>query len=188
MNEVVRCEWVTDDPLYIQYHDTEWGVPVYDEAQLFECLILEGQQAGLNWLTVLKKRENLRRAYAGFNPARLAQFNQQDFNRLMSDEGIIRNRLKVNAAIQNAKALLNLHDQGESLSTLLWECVEGQPQINNWQCSGDVPVMTPVSKAMSTLLKKRGFTFVGATICYAFMQAVGMVNDHVVGCHCYPRS
>ena len=186
MNKVInRCAWVTDDVIYQAYHDQEWGVPVYDEQLLFEYLILEGQQAGLNWLTVLKKRESLRQAYAGFVPAKLAHFSQQDCQRLMADESIIRNRLKINAAIQNAKALLVLQKQGQSLSTLLWGCVEGAPVINHWANASAVPVMTAQSKAMSSLLKKKGFSFVGPTICYAFMQAVGMVNDHTQDCDCY---
>ena len=180
--QLTRCAWVTDDPLYIAYHDQEWGVPVYHDLALFEMLILEGQQAGLNWLTILKKRASLRAAYADFNPARLSRFNQQDFQRLMQNTGIIRNRLKVQAAILNAKALLNLKKKGESLSDILWDCVGGQPIVNTWQTSAEVPVMSVQSKQMSSLLKKRGFSFVGPTICYAFMQAVGMVNDHTLDC------
>ena len=180
--QLTRCAWVTDDPLYIAYHDQEWGVPVYDDLALFEMLILEGQQAGLNWLTILKKRASLRAAYANFDPIKLSRFNQQDFQRLMQNTSIIRNRLKIQAAILNAKALLNLKNKGESLSDILWDCVNGQPIVNTWQTSTEVPVMSVQSKQMSSRLKKRGFSFVGPTICYAFMQAVGMVNDHTLDC------
>ena len=180
--EPVRCAWVTHDPLYQEYHDNEWGVPQYDPLCLFELLLLEGQQAGLNWLTVLKKRPALRRAYAGFNPPALAAFTETDFNRLRQDPAIIRNRLKIRAAIQNAKAYLQCEKQGINFADLVWDCVGGQPLVNDWERAQDVPVLTAQSKALSATLKKRGFAFVGPTLCYAFMQAAGMVNDHTRAC------
>jgi len=177
-----RCAWVTEDPLYQQYHDQEWGQPVYEDLKLFEFLILEGQQAGLSWITILKRRQGYRAAYCQFNPEKIARFNQQDYDRLMQNTGIIRNRRKVAAVIQNAKAYLRCAEQGRSFSQLLWQVVDGNPVINHWSQAEEVPVMTEQSKQMSSQLKKCGFTFVGPTICYAFMQAVGMVWDHTQDC------
>ena len=177
-----RCGWVNDDPLYIAYHDEEWGVPVRDDRKLFELLILEGAQAGLSWYTILKKREAYARAFDGFDPERIARYDEMKIASLLEDPGIVRNRLKVHAAIGNARALLDLHDSGTGFSDFLWELAGGTPFVNAWRRLEDVPASTPVSEAMSKALKRRGFRFVGPTICYAFMQAVGMVNDHVVSC------
>ena len=177
-----RCEWVTDDPLYIAYHDEEWGVPVRDDRQLFEMLILEGAQAGLSWYTILKKREAYRRAFDGFDPERIARYDARKVASLLDDAGIVRNRLKVQAAIGNARAWIELRDSGAGFSEWLWELAGGTPVVNAWKRIEDVPASTPVSEAMSKALKRRGFRFVGPTICYAFMQAVGMVNDHVTTC------
>ena len=177
-----RCGWVNDDPLYIAYHDEEWGVPVRDDRKLFEMLILEGAQAGLSWYTILKKREAYARAFDGFDPERIARYDEMKIASLLEDPGIVRNRLKVHAAIGNARALLDLHDSGAGFSDFLWELAGGTPFVNAWRRLEDVPASTPVSEAMSKALKRRGFRFVGPTICYAFMQAVGMVNDHVVSC------
>ena len=177
-----RCGWVSDDPLYLDYHDREWGVPLTDDRQLFEMLILEGAQAGLSWITVLKKRENYRRAFDGFDAKKIARYNARKRKALLSDAGIIRNRLKIEAATINARAFLEIVDERGSFSDFLWEFVDGRPIVNRWHRLGDVPVSTPISDAMSKALKRRGFKFVGTTICYSLMQAVGMVNDHVVTC------
>ena len=163
----------------LRYHDEEWGLPSHDERHLFEMLVLEGAQAGLSWITILRKREGYRAAFAGFNPERVARFTARDVNRLLKDQGIVRNRAKVEAAIANAKATLALD---ESLDSYLWSFVDGRPIRNHWKSLAELPAETQVSKAMSKDLKKRGFRFVGPTICYAFMQSVGMVNDHVTGC------
>jgi DNA-3-methyladenine glycosylase I len=176
---VTRCEWVPEgDPLYVAYHDEEWGVPSHDERHLFELLILEGAQAGLSWSTILKKREGYRRAFAGFDVAQVARFDSADVERLMNDAGIVRNRAKIEAAIANARAALEL----ESLDDFLWSFVDGRPLQNSWKKLGEIPAETTESKAMSKELKRRGFRFVGPTICYAFMQACGLVNDHTVDC------
>ena len=177
-----RCGWVNDDPLYIAYHDEEWGVPVRDDRRLFEMLILEGAQAGLSWYTILKKRNAYRRAFDGFDPERIARYDEQKIASLLADPGIVRNRLKVHAAIGNAGAWLDLRESGFGFAEFLWDFAGGAPVVNAWRCLEDVPASTPVSEAMSKALKRRGFRFVGPTICYAFMQAVGMVNDHVVSC------
>ena len=167
----------------IDYHDLVWGVPVHDEQQLFEFLILEGAQAGLSWSTILKKRENYRRAFCDFDPTVVARFDDQDLVRLMADAGIVRNRLKIRSAIENAKALLQVQREFGSFDAYIWQFVDGGAPIQNrWEMLADVPTQTPESVQASKALKKRGFRFVGPTICYAFMQAVGMVNDHVVGC------
>jgi DNA-3-methyladenine glycosylase I len=180
--EVARCAWCGQDPLYRGYHDREWGVPVYDEGRLFEMLILEGAQAGLSWITVLRKREGYRRAFDGFDPERIVRYDEGRVEALLSDPGIVRNRLKVEAAITNARALLNLRDRDESFSQILWGHVGGSPIQNAWRSIEEVPANTPESAAMSRRLKHLGFQFVGSTICYAFMQAVGMVNDHTRDC------
>jgi DNA-3-methyladenine glycosylase I len=179
---VTRCEWVPEaDPLYVDYHDEEWGVPSHDERHLFEMLILEGAQAGLSWSTILKKREGYRRAFAGFDVAQVARFDAGTVERLMKDASIVRNRAKIEAAIANARAALEL----ESLDGLLWSFVDGCPLQNSWKRLGEIPAETTESKAMSKELKRRGFRFVGPTICYAFMQACGLVNDHAVNCFRY---
>ena len=179
---LTRCGWVNDDPLYIAYHDEEWGVPVHDDRTLFEMLTLEGAQAGLSWYTILRKREAYRRAFDGFDAERIAGYDDGKIASLLEDPGIVRNRLKVNAAIGNARAWLDLRASGTGLSEFLWDLAGGAPVVNAWRRLEDVPASTPVSVAMSKALKRRGFRFVGPTICYAFMQAVGMVNDHVTSC------
>jgi DNA-3-methyladenine glycosylase I len=177
-----RCPWPGDDPLYIAYHDTEWGVPSHDDRRLFEMIVLEGAQAGLSWITILRKRENYRRAFAGWNVERIARFGEKDFARLMADEGIVRNRLKIRAAIGNAKAFLEVCGEFGSFDRYIWQFVGGSPIRNRRRTMRDVPAYTAESDAMSRDLKKRGFKFVGTTVCYAFMQAVGMANDHLVYC------
>lgn len=177
-----RCPWTGDDPLYIDYHDQEWGVPSHDDRHLFELLILEGAQAGLSWITILRKRENYRRAFADWNAEKIARFGEKDFDRLMADEGIVRNRLKVRAAIGNAKAFLKVRDEFESFDRYIWQFVDGSTLRKRRRTMREVPAHTAESDAMSLDLKKRGFNFVGTTICYSFMQAVGMVNDHLASC------
>jgi DNA-3-methyladenine glycosylase I len=177
-----RCPWCGDDPLYVAYHDTEWGVPVHDDGKLFEFLILEGAQAGLSWLTILRKRENYRRAFAGFDPQRVARYGEKEIAALMQDLGIVRNRLKIEGAIANAKAFLAVQEAFGSFDEYQWRFVDGKPIQNAWRSMAEVPASTAVSDAMSKDLKRRGFKFVGSTICYAHMQAVGLVNDHLVGC------
>jgi len=177
-----RCGWVTDDPLYLRYHDEEWGVPVHDDRRLFEFLILEGAQAGLSWLTILKKRDNYRRAFARFDPKKVAAYGAAERRRLLADAGIVRNRLKIAAAIENARAFLALRQECGSFDRFVWSFVGGQPIQNRRQSLREVPAKTAEAEALSRELKRRGFRFVGPTIIYAFMQAVGMVNDHVVDC------
>ena len=178
-----RCWWCGNDPLYRAYHDEEWGVPVHDDRLLFEFLCLEGAQAGLSWITVLRKREHYRRVYDNFDADRIARYDEEKNRALLEDPGIIRNRLKVNGFVKNARACLDMREQGLSLDAYLWNFVDGEPIQNRWQSMSQVPANTAVSDAMSKDLKKRGFTFVGSTICYAFMQAAGLVNDHVVDCY-----
>jgi DNA-3-methyladenine glycosylase I len=178
-----RCDWCGSDPLYRAYHDIEWGVPVHDDRRLFEMLILEGAQAGLSWLTILKKRENYRKAFHNFDPTKVAAYGPRDIERLLADPGIVRNRLKIEAAIKNARGVLQLQQQHGSLDAFLWRYVGGKPLQNARRALMEIPARTEQSDAMSKDLKKLGFNFVGSTICYAFMQAVGMVNDHVVGCY-----
>lgn len=182
-----RCEWCGNDPLYVEYHDKEWGVPVHDERQLFEMLILEGAQAGLNWLTILRKRENYRKAFDRFNAKKIAQYDKAKVAKLLADAGIVRNRLKIAATIQNARAFLEVQKEFGSFDRYIWQFVGGKPKINHWKNLKELPPKTTESDAMSKDLKKRGFSFVGSTICYAFMQAVGMVNDHVVTCFRYRK-
>lgn len=177
-----RCAWVTSDPDYIAYHDREWGVPVFDDRLLFEFLVLEGAQAGLSWLTILKKRAAFRRAFAGFDPEKVAAFDDARIAALLSDPGIVRNRLKIEGAVQNARAFLKVKEEFGSFAAYIWRFVDGAPRQNAWRRQEDVPAQTPESQAMSRDLYRRGFRFVGPTICYAFMQAVGMVNDHIVTC------
>ncbi|EFE96802.1 DNA-3-methyladenine glycosylase I [Serratia odorifera DSM 4582] len=183
----LRCGWVTADPLYLEYHDHEWGTPTTDTRELFEMLCLEGQQAGLSWITVLKKRENYRRAFHDFDPQRVAAMTEQQVETLLQDAGIIRHRGKIEAIIANARALLAMQAAGEDFVEFIWRFVDGQPQLNQWQQLSQVPAKTATSDAMSKALKKRGFKFIGSTICYAFMQASGLVNDHLTGCFCYPK-
>lgn len=183
MDEIqVRCPWAADDPLYIAYHDREWGVPLHDDRALFEFLVLEGAQAGLSWLTILRKRENYRRAFDGFDPAAVARFDEARVAALLDDPGIIRNRLKINAAVGNARAFLKVQDEFGSFAAYMWAFVGGRPIVNRWESLRQVPAQTTESRALSQDLKRRGFSFVGPTIMYAHMQAVGMVNDHLVGC------
>ena len=180
--ERIRCAWAGSDPTYVEYHDTEWGVPLYDDRSLFEFLILEGAQAGLSWITILRKREAYRKAFAGFDAEKVARFNAKKVEALMQDAGIVRNRLKIESAIKNARAFLELRDERGSFSDYQWSFVDGKPIQNHYASIKQVPARTPISDAFSKDLKKRGFTFVGSTIIYAHMQAVGMVNDHVDGC------
>lgn len=182
MSDVNRCSWAGTDPLYVAYHDREWGVPVLEDRRLFEFLVLEGMQAGLSWLTILRKREQFRRAFDGFDPAKVARYGPVEVQRLLKDEGIIRNRQKIQAAIANARAFLKVQEEFGTFSRYMWDFVEGKPIVNRWKSEADIPARTPLSEAMSRDLKQRGFRFVGPTICYAHMQAVGMVNDHVVSC------
>jgi len=180
-----RCDWSGTDPLYVKYHDREWGVPVHDDRRLFEMLILEGAQAGLSWLTILQKREDFRRAFDHFDPSRVAEYNERKIRELLRNPGIIRNRLKIRAAVHNAKAYLKVVDEFGSFDRYIWRFVGGRPIQNRRAGLRDIPAWTEESDALSKDLKKRGFKFVGSTICYAFMQAVGMVNDHVVECFRY---
>jgi DNA-3-methyladenine glycosylase I len=178
-----RCDWVPEnDPLYVAYHDEEWGAPSRDERHLFEMLVLEGAQAGLSWSTILRKREGYQRAFAGFDAEKVARFGPKDVERLLADPGIVRNRLKVESAIANAQAMLALD---RPLSDYLWSFVGGEPKVNTWRNVRQIPAETEESRAMSKDLKRRGFRFVGPTVCYAFMQAVGIVNDHTVDCFRY---
>ena len=178
-----RCAWVPEsDPLYVVYHDEEWGVPERDDRALYELLTLEGAQAGLSWSTILHKREGYRRAFAGFDPAKVARFDSRREEKLLADPGIVRNRLKVSSTIENARRVLETQEELGSFSALLWGFVDGEPHVGGWKSVGEIPAETPVSKAMSKELKRRGFRFVGPTVCYAFMQAAGLVDDHVVSC------
>ena len=178
----IRCAWPGIDPLYLDYHDREWGVPVHDDRLLFEFLILEGAQAGLSWITILRKRPAYRTAFAGFDPEAVARFDGAKVAELLANPGIVRNRLKVESAISNARAFLAVQEEFGSFDAYQWGFVEGKPTRNAWKSLREVPASTPVSEAMSRDLKRRGFRFVGSTICYAHMQAVGMVNDHTVDC------
>ena len=182
---LVRCPWCGSDPLYRAYHDHEWGLPLHDERRLFEMLTLEGAQAGLSWLTILRKREGYRRAFAGFDPQLVARFDDRDVARLLADPGIVRNRLKVASTISNARAVLEVQARYGSLDAFLWRFVDGVPIRNSWRSMAEIPASTPLSDAMSRELKRHGFRFVGSTICYAHMQATGMVNDHLTGCFWY---
>jgi DNA-3-methyladenine glycosylase I len=177
-----RCSWCGTDPLYVAYHDEEWGVPSHDDRHLFEMLVLEGAQAGLSWITILRKRASYRRAFAGFDPARVARFTSARVETLLADPGIVRNRLKVEGAIKNARAFLQVQRELGSFDRYIWQFVGGAPRVNRPAHMREVPARTPESDAMSRDLKRRGFTFVGSTICYAFMQATGMVDDHVATC------
>ena len=176
------CEWPSDDPLMIEYHDREWGTPVHDDRKQFEFLVLEGAQAGLSWRTVLHKREAFRAAFAGFDPNKVARFGARDVRRLLGDAGIIRNRLKIGSAIKNAKAFLAVQEELGSFDAYIWRFVVGKPKVNRWRSLRQIPARSKESDALSKDLKQRGFTFVGSTIMYAHMQATGLVNDHVVPC------
>ena len=181
-----RCSWCSDDPIYVAYHDEEWGVPEHDDQALYEKLCLDGFQAGLSWIIVLKKRENFRVAFDNFDPEKIAKYGKQQVNRLLQDSGIIRSQSKINGAIANARAWLEIMEAGVgSFDGFLWKHVDYKPIRNKWKTDGQIPAATPISEAMAKDLKKHNFKFVGPTICYAFMQAVGMVNDHVVGCPRY---
>lgn len=181
-----RCGWVSQDPLYIAYHDKEWGVPEPDGKNLFEMICLEGQQAGLSWITVLKKRENYRQAFHQFDPVLVAGMTTADVDRLVLDAGIIRHRGKIEAIIGNARAYLAMEENGERFTDFVWSFVDNTPQVTRAATLAEIPTSTPASDALSKALKKRGFKFVGTTICYSFMQACGLVNDHVTACHCHP--
>jgi DNA-3-methyladenine glycosylase I len=177
-----RCEWCGGNSFNIAYHDNEWGVPAHDDRHLFEMLLLEGAQAGLSWLTILKKRENYRKAFHSFNPEKIAGYSELDIQRLLADPGIVRNRLKIVAAIKNARGVMDIQAEFGTLDAFLWRYVGGAPLKNEWHSIADLPTRTEQSDAMSRDLKRRGFNFIGSTICYAFMQAVGMVNDHTTDC------
>ncbi|WP_067518964.1 DNA-3-methyladenine glycosylase I [Endozoicomonas ascidiicola] len=187
-----RCTWCHSDPLYIQYHDNEWGVPTHDDKTLFEFLVLEGAQAGLSWITILKRREGYRNAFHDFDVEKVARMKEQDIERLLQDTGIIRNRLKIKSAIKNANAFIKVQQEFGSFSQYLWSFVDHQPIINHRQTMGEVPATTEVSDRMSKDMKKRNFSFVGSTICYAYMQSMGLVNDHLISCpsfaNCCERS
>jgi DNA-3-methyladenine glycosylase I len=182
-----RCGWVGDDPLMLAYHDNEWGVPVHDDQKLFEFMVLDAMQAGLSWSIVLRKRQNFARALGGFDPRRIARFGERDLERLVATEGIIRNRLKLAASITNARATLEVQQQFGSLDSYLWQFVDGRPVVNAWREVSEIPATSHQAEAMSKDLKGRGFKFVGPTICYAFMQAAGLVNDHLTGCFRYAQ-
>lgn len=182
MSNVTRCGWSTTDPLYVRYHDEEWGVPLHDDRRLFEMLILEGAQAGLSWITILKKRQNYRKAFDRFDARKIANYNARKRRQLLANAGIVRNRLKIEATISNAEAFLAVRREFGSFDAYIWQFVGGSPIQNHWKSLKEIPPKTEESDLMSKDLKKRGFRFVGSTICYAFMQAVGMVNDHVNTC------
>ena len=182
-----RCFWVHEDPLYIEYHDEEWGKPVYDDETLFEFLLLESFQAGLSWITILKKRENFRKAFDDFNYKKIANYKQDKFDELIVNAGIIRNKLKIKSAITNAQLFMVIQNEFGSFSKYIWSYVDGKPILNSFKTRAEVPATTDLSDTISKDLKKRGFKFVGSTIVYAFMQATGMVNDHTTDCFCYPK-
>jgi DNA-3-methyladenine glycosylase I len=180
-----RCAWSTSDPLYILYHDEEWGVPMHDDQKLFEFLVLEGAQAGLSWITILRKRENYRKAFDNFDANKVARYNDRKIEKLLNDPGIVRNRLKINATIQNARAFLQVQEEFGSFDKYIWGFVEGKPVVNRWKTLKEIPAKTPLSETISKDLVKRGFRFVGPTIVYAHLQATGVVQDHLVSCFRY---
>jgi len=182
-----RCHWCGDDPLYIAYHDEEWGRPQHDEHKLFEMLILEGAQAGLSWITILRKREGYRRAFHGFDPVKVAQMSEEDVERLMLDSGIVRNRLKIRSAIRNARVFLQLQQQHGSFDQWLWAHTGGHSVVNHWQSAAECPATSALSDSISQALKKAGMNFVGSTVIYAYLQATGVINDHLQGCHQHPH-
>ena len=183
--DLIRCDWCGSDPIYVAYHDEEWGVPVYDDKALFAKLILDGAQAGLSWITILKKRDNYYAAFDGLDPEIIFHYDDAKIAELLQNPGIVRNKLKVNSVVKNARGYLDIMETEGSFSRFLWSFVGGKPIQNKWETMADVPALTPESEALSKALKKRGFSFVGPTIVYAFMQAVGMVNDHIISCHRY---
>lgn len=185
MSEIIRCKWASVSEADIKYHDNEWGRPVHDDRRLYEKIVLESMQAGLSWSTILNKRENFRKAFDNFDPYKVALYNDEKKAELMANSGIIRNRLKINSAINNAQAYINLVDSGTTLADFLWRFVDYKPVINHWKRHEDIPAATDVSEKMAKALKKSGFTFVGPTTCYALMQSVGLVNDHLVDCFCW---
>ncbi len=185
MASLVRCPWSGNDPLMVVYHDKEWGVPVHDDRRLFEFIVLEGAQAGLSWMTILRRRDAYREAFADFDPERVARFDRRKIESLLRNDKIIRNRRKIEGAVQNARAYHALREKGESLDKFMWAFVDGKPIVNHRNSTSQIPASTPISDAMSKAMKKAGFTFFGTTICYAHMQATGMVNDHVVTCFRY---
>lgn len=187
MSKKIRCAWVNNEPLYQAYHDEEWGRPCYDDRALFELLILEGAQAGLSWITILKKRENYRRVFDNFDANKIARYTPKKIEKILLDPGIVRNRLKVNATVINARAFLELQKEPGGFSGFIWSFVDGKPLLNNPTTLQEVPSKTAESDALSKALKKRGFKFIGSTICYAFMQAAGLVNDHTVDCFCHSK-
>ena len=187
MVKLIRCDWAGDDSLYQQYHDKEWGRPNRDDRHLFEMLILEGAQAGLSWITILRKREGYRRAFDDFDAEKIARYSEKKIEKLLLNPEIVRNRLKVNSTVINAKCYLEILQEYDSFADYIWQFVNHKPIVNRWKSMQQVPVSTPQSDALSKDLKKRGFKFVGTTICYAYMQAVGMVNDHLTGCVCYKK-
>lgn len=179
---LVRCPWAGSDPLYVAYHDEQWGVPVHEDNLLFEMLVLEGAQAGLSWITILRKRENYRRAFSGFDPRRIARYDERKIAQLLQDPGIVRNRQKIRSAIQNARSFLRVQNEFDTFDRYLWRFVDGRPIHNSWDDAATVPACTELSDAVSKDLKRRGFSFVGSTICYSLMQATGLVNDHLTSC------
>ncbi|MDQ1363906.1 MAG: DNA-3-methyladenine glycosylase [Pseudomonadota bacterium] len=187
MAQRIRCDWAGNDELYQRYHDEEWGVPSYDDQHLFEMLILEGAQAGLNWITILRKREGYRRAFDNFDAEKMARYTPKKIGKLLLNPEIVRNRLKVHAAVINAQCYLDVLQEHGTFAGYIWQFVDGKPRVNKWKTMKQVPATTAQSDAMSKALKKRGFKFAGSTICYAYMQAVGMVNDHLTGCFCYRK-
>jgi DNA-3-methyladenine glycosylase I len=182
---LMRCPWPGEDPFYIAYHDTEWGVPEYDDRALYEKLVLDGFQAGLSWITILRKRENFRRAFDDFEPAKIARYNAKKVHALMNDAGIVRNRAKIEGTVASAKSYRKIMEEGPGFAKFLWDFVDGKPKVNHFKTTASVPASTPLSIKMSKELAARGFKFVGPTIVYAFMQATGMVNDHLVTCYCH---
>lgn len=182
------CSWPSGDPLMIRYHDTEWGIPVHDDKKWFEHIVLDGAQAGLSWKTILHRRKGYRRAFAGFDPSIVAGYDESKFQELLRDEGIIRNRLKIRSAINNAKAFLKIQEEFGTFDAWIWQYTNVKPVVNRWESLSQLPARTPLSDMISKELKKRGFTFVGSTICYAFMQAAGIVNDHLVTCFRHPAN
>lgn len=187
MTDLIRCAWAGDDPLYQHYHDEEWGVPTHDDRLLFEMLNLEGAQAGLSWITILRKRENYRAAFDNFDAATIVRYDDAKIAALLENPGIVRNRLKVNGVVKNARAFLRVQEEFGTFDRYIWQFVDGTPIVNAWTSLSQVPALTDEATAMSKDLKKRGFTFVGPTICYAFMQACGLVNDHTTDCFRYPK-
>lgn len=181
---IIRCSWLTEDPIYIKYHDTEWGEPQYDDIKLFEMLCLEGQQAGLSWITILRKRDNYRKHFHNFDPLKISQMDNMEIQQLLSNSDIVRHKGKIESIINNAKCYITMQKNGEEFSQFVWNFVDQKPIINNWKTNKEIPTQTDISVEMSKDLKKRGYKFVGSTICYAFMQACGLVNDHIVDCFC----